>query len=108
MALAPASIPVPELAQDRRSRLRPTGVSCRRTKHLTLQLLWQEYREQQPDTAEPLCCGLMLPWDAGPQAFGSSTAPTATLINRVLGYSIFKNAIKENSFMRGVQSQPSP
>ena len=46
-------------------------------KHLTLQLLWDEYRQTQPEGygySRYVSSVFMLLWDAGPRAFGSSTA----------------------------------
>jgi hypothetical protein len=82
MAGRPSSTtrPLPDFAEIRRQ--------LQTHKHLTLQLVWEEYRETQPNAygySRYVAAVLMLPWDAGPQAFGSSTTPTATLIDRVPG-----------------------
>jgi len=57
-------------------------------KSVTLQLLWEEYREAHPAGYNYSCyvaAVFMLPWNAGPHAFCSSTPPTATLIDPVPG-----------------------
>lgn len=55
-------------------------------KNLTLQLVWQEGRESNPEGygySRYVAAVFMLPWNAGPQAFCASRAPTATLIDRL-------------------------
>lgn len=75
----------------------------RRHRHVTLRLLWEEYRETHPDGygySRYVAAAFMLPWDAGPQVFRSSTAPTATLMTACQGYRPFKNAINEGRCVR--------
>ena len=57
-------------------------------KSVTLQLLWEEYREAYPEGFNYSCYVVaifMLPRNAGPQALCFSTSPTATLIDRLPG-----------------------
>src|SRR6185369_4438352 len=58
--------PGAELAQDRRPRLHPDPVRAADSlthQHLTLQLLWQEYREKQPNGyGYSRYCGLYRNW----------------------------------------------
>jgi hypothetical protein len=67
-------------------------------RHLTLQLLWEEYREANPDGyrySRYVAAVFMLPWDAGPQAFCSSAAPCCNINRACRGYRPFKKAINE-------------
>jgi transposase len=94
------SWPLPENLDDRRLQElffpaagRPTGAirplpdfaEIRRQlqthKHLTLQLIWEEYRETQRDGygySRYVAAVLMLSWNAGTRRVLFSTAPTAT------------------------------
>ena len=56
-------------------------MSSVKSKHVTLQLLWEEYREANPDGypySRYVATVFMSPWNAGPRRFLFSPASTAT------------------------------
>jgi len=81
-------------------------------KHLTLQLVWEEYREVHPDGygySRYVAAVFMLPSNAGPQAFCSSTAPYSNINRPRAGAIDFSRtpSTKADACV-GVQSQPTP
>jgi hypothetical protein len=83
-----AVTPTRGLPRDRIHPPEPDYAAIRRelqtNKHVTLQLLWEEYRDQSPDGyrySRYVVAVFMLPRNAGPQTFCSSTSSTATLID---------------------------
>ncbi len=81
-------------------------------RHVTMQLLWEEYREANPDGyrySRYVAAVFMLLWDAGPQAFCSSAAPYGNINRpRAGAIDLSRTPSTKADACVGVQSQPTP
>jgi hypothetical protein len=106
----------PNLAEQNPARTPPDFAAIheqlRGSKYVTLQLLWEEYRQAQPDAyrySRYVAAVFMLPWDAGlpgvrffDGSYGNINRPHAGAID------LSRTPSTKAAACVGVQSQPTP